>query len=137
MRNSYYAIVLYHEIQVELIQICNLHRTRIALRICIEAIFCILYKECVKSALVANIGYSVVYFKLSLSGTFPIFSTAGSLKIQPYKNKIVHDKKVVHLVIVGFAVISVLRGFHQHSCLRQAAFSERIPLQPFLFLPQP
>ena len=38
----------------------------------IGAIFCILYKECVKSALVVNIGYSVVYFKLSLSGTFPI-----------------------------------------------------------------
>ena len=38
----------------------------------IGAIFCILYKEFVKSALVANIGYSVVYFKLSLSGTFPI-----------------------------------------------------------------
>ena len=38
----------------------------------IGAIFCILYKECVKSALVTNIGYSVVYFKPSLSGTFPI-----------------------------------------------------------------
>ena len=37
-----------------------------------RAIFCILYKECVKSALVANIGYSVVYFKLSPPGAFPI-----------------------------------------------------------------
>ena len=28
-----------------------------------------------------------------------------------------------------FLVISVLRGFHRHSCLRQAAFSERTLLR--------
>ena len=66
-----YATCVY-KVLVFLIISVRLHRTRIALRICIGAIFCILYKECVKSALVAKIGDSVVYFKLSLSGTFPI-----------------------------------------------------------------
>ena len=40
-----------YKVLVFLILSIRLHRTRIALRICIGAIFCILYKESVKSAL--------------------------------------------------------------------------------------
>ena len=48
--------------------------------------------------------------------------------------KIAHDMQTFCLLIVGIAIISVLRGFHRHSYLRPAAFSEQLRLLPFSLL---